>query len=87
MESSALSALFVDMAYKDEVMKTELAKHQVKLCTSGRCQRWQEKEAAYNSLWSRFVSAMWQPIESFFNWLMQRSGIQEASKVRSIKAC
>ncbi|HXG92128.1 MAG TPA: IS982 family transposase, partial [Blastocatellia bacterium] len=48
-----------------------------------KCQRGQEKEVAYNSLWSRFVSAMRQPIESLFNWLIQRSGIQEASKVRS----
>jgi hypothetical protein len=31
------------------------------------------------------VSAMRQPIESLFNWLIQRSGIQEASKVRSTK--
>ncbi|HXG92389.1 MAG TPA: hypothetical protein VNN73_08480, partial [Blastocatellia bacterium] len=48
-----------------------------------KCQRGQEKEVAYNSLWSRFVSAMRQPIESLFNWLIQRSGIQEASKVCS----
>jgi hypothetical protein len=83
MEAPAFGALFADKAYKDEATKSELAKHQVELCTPDKCLRGQEKEAAYNSLWSRFVSAMRQPIESLFNWLIQRSGIQEASKVRS----
>lgn len=83
VEPPACGILFADKAYKDEATKAELAKRQVELCTPDKCLRGQEKEAAYNSLWSRFVSAMRQPIESLFNWLIQRSGIQEASKVRS----
>jgi hypothetical protein len=83
MEPPAFGALFADKAYKDEAMKAELAKRKVELCTPDKCLRGQEKEVAFNSLWSRFVSAMRQPIESLFNWLIQRSGIQEASKVRS----
>ena len=58
MEAPAFGALFADKAYKDEATKSELAKHQVELCTPDKCLRGQEKEAAYNSLWSRFVSAM-----------------------------
>jgi hypothetical protein len=85
VEPPAFGLLFADKAYKDEVTKGELLKRQVELCTPDKCQRGQEKEAAYNSLWSRFVSAMRQPIESLFNWLIQRSGLQEASKVRSTK--
>ena len=77
--------LFADKAYKDETTKTELLATQLILCTPDKCRRGQEKEAAFKSLWSRFVSAMRQPIESLFNWLIQRSGIQEASKVRSTK--
>ncbi|OLE61910.1 MAG: hypothetical protein AUG74_14860 [Bacteroidetes bacterium 13_1_20CM_4_60_6] len=85
VEPPAFGLLFADKAYKDEATKAELLKHQVELCTPDKCQRGQEKEAALSSSWSRFVSAMRQPIESLFNWLIQRSGIQEASKVRSTK--
>jgi hypothetical protein len=85
VEPPAFGLLFADKAYKDEVTKAELLKRQIELCTPDKCQRGQEKEAAFSSSWSRFVSAMRQPIESLFNWLMQRSGIQEASKVRSTK--
>ncbi len=83
VEPPAIGILFADKAYKNELTKAELAKRQVELCTPDKCQRGQEKEAAYNTLWSRFVSAMRQPIESLFNWLIQRSGLQDASRVRS----
>ena len=85
MEPPAFGVLFADKAYKDAALKAELLARQVELCTPDKCQRGQEKAAAFSSLWSRFVSAMRQPIESLFNWLIQRSGIQEASKVRSTK--
>jgi hypothetical protein len=83
IEPPTFGALFADKAYKDEATKVELQQRQVELCTPDKCLRGQEKEVAFNSLWSRFVSSMRQPIESLFNWLIQRSGIQEASKVRS----
>ena len=83
MEAPAFGALFADKAYKDEATKAELAKRHIELCTPDKCQRGQEKEVAFKSLWSRFVSGMRQPIESLFNWMIQRSGLQEASKVRS----
>jgi hypothetical protein len=83
IEPPACGALFADKAYKDEVTKAELWQRQVELCTPDKCQRGQAKESAFNSLWSRFVSAMRQPIESLFNWLIQRSGLQDASRVRS----
>jgi hypothetical protein len=83
IEPPILGALFADKAYKDEGLKTDLLKRQVELCTPDKCQPGQAKEAAFNSLWSRFVSAMRQPIESLFNWLIQRAGIQDASRVRS----
>lgn len=40
---------------------------------------------AADQLYSKAVSAIRQPIESFFNWLIEKSDIQNASKVRSIK--
>jgi len=40
---------------------------------------------AYNELFSKAVSKIRQPIEAFFNWLIQKTDIQRASKVRSQK--
>lgn len=36
-------------------------------------------------LWNSSVSRIRQPIESLFNWLQEKTGIQNASKVRSTK--
>jgi hypothetical protein len=40
-------------------------------------------DKAYNDLFSSAVSKVRQPIESFFNWLNERTNIQRAHKVRS----
>lgn len=42
-------------------------------------------DRAYNDLFSKAVSSIRQPIESFFNWLIEKTDIQRASKVRSTK--
>lgn len=42
-------------------------------------------DRASNDLYSQSVSAIRQPIESFFNWLIEKTDIQKASKVRSTK--
>lgn len=42
-------------------------------------------DRAYNDLFSKAVSTVRQPIESFFNWLIEKTDIQRASKVRSTK--
>lgn len=47
-----------------------------------RLRQWHK---AADDLYSRAVSAIRQPIESFFNWLNERTSIQIASKVRSTK--
>ena len=47
---------------------------------------WEKKfDRAANDLFSRSVSAVRQPIESFFNWLIEKTDFQRASKVRSTK--
>jgi hypothetical protein len=43
------------------------------------------RDKAANDLFSKAVSRIRQPIESFFNWLIEKTDIQRASKVRSIK--
>jgi hypothetical protein len=40
---------------------------------------------AANDIYSKAVSTIRQPIESLFNWLIQKTDIQYASKVRSTK--
>ncbi len=40
---------------------------------------------AYNDLFSRAVSTVRQPIESLFNWLIEKIDFQRASKVRFTK--
>lgn len=40
---------------------------------------------AANDLYSRAVSRVRQPIESLFNWIIEKTDIQRASKVRSTK--
>ncbi len=40
---------------------------------------------AYNNLYSRAVSTVRQPIESLFNWLIEKTDFQRASKVRFTK--
>lgn len=42
-------------------------------------------DRAANDLYSRAVSRIRQPIESLFNWLIEKADIQRANKVRSLK--
>lgn len=74
--------LFGDKAYADEEMKRALAGRGTRLVTPYKRRRG-EPETAAPALWSRFASAVRQPLESFFGWLIQRTGIQNASQVRS----
>ena len=51
----------------------------------GTTERIKQFNKAADELYSKAVSAVRQPIEGFFNWLIQKSDIQNASKVRSTK--
>jgi hypothetical protein len=42
-----------------------------------------QREKAYRDLYGKAVSTIRQPVESFFNWLNEKTKIQEAQKVRS----
>ena len=44
-----------------------------------------KREKAARDLFSQAVSKVRQPIESFFNWLNEKTEIQRASKVRATK--
>lgn len=51
----------------------------------GQSEREKQFDRAANDLYSKAVSSIRQPIESFFNWLIEKTDIQRASKVRSTK--
>ena len=44
-----------------------------------------QRDKAARDLFSQAVSKVRQPIESFFNWLNEKTEIQRASKVRATK--
>lgn len=44
-----------------------------------------QRNKAADDLFSRAVSSVRQPIEAFFNWLIEKTDFQRASKVRSTK--
>lgn len=76
--------LFGDKAYRDQTTAHVLAAQGVTLCTPDKKRPHQEcYEVGHSGLSSHFVSALRQPVESFFNWLIEKTGIQVASKVRS----
>lgn len=76
--------LFGDKAYKDEQLRLTLEAHGVTLLTPPKKKK-NDLPQFYEPLWSKFVSRFKQPIESFFNWLNEKTDYQNASKVRSEK--
>jgi hypothetical protein len=79
-------ALVADKAYRSLPLRQELAQHQqVILHTPVKLSKGQSRLDAADKLYSGYVCRMRQPIESLFNWLIDQTGIQNASKVRSQK--
>lgn len=74
--------LFGDKAYADTETKAILQKRGIYLVTPYKRKR-NEEETAVPTLFNRFVSSIRQPIESLFGWLIQRTDVQNASRVRS----
>ena len=74
--------VFTDKAYACAETKAEFEKHHTALATPTKKEKNQPLERT-DSLWSRFVSSMRQSVESLFNWIIEQTGIQNASKVRS----
>jgi hypothetical protein len=74
--------LFGDKAYADTQTKASLQERQVYLVRPYRRKR-NEEETAVPTLFNRFVSSIRQPVASLFGWLIQRTELQNASRVRS----
>ena len=76
--------VFADKAYADCKWKKELKTTQnVQLYTPVKLKKGQQHIAYEDKLLSRAVSSVRQPIETFFGWLQEKTGIQFASKIRS----
>jgi IS5 family transposase len=74
--------LFGDKAYADKDFKEELRDRQIQLFTPIKKPKKEELSKAQRK-YNKMVSKIRQPIESFFKWLIDKTDIQRASKVRS----
>jgi len=77
--------LFGDLAYRDKELIGLLKAQNTQLITPVKKPKGAdltEKEKYHNRLVSKFR----QPIESLFNWIIEKTSIQKASKVRSTNA-
>jgi hypothetical protein len=75
--------IFADKAYADQPWAQELALRGVEIFTPIKKKKGQEFRDAADELFSSAVSRTRQAIESFFNWIQEKTRIQSASKVRS----
>ena len=76
--------LYGDKIYADQTLKETLEKEQnLTLYTPVKKKKGQGELAFADQLLSTAISRMRQPIESLFNWIEEKTGIQMASKVRS----
>ncbi|MDR3328046.1 MAG: transposase [Prevotellaceae bacterium] len=81
--------LFADKIYiAEEYFKSRQQAIQLDLFTpvkavKGTPECLKRRDFAANNLFSTAVSKVRQPIEAFFNWLIEKTNIQNASKVRS----
>ena len=76
--------LFLDKAYADELLKQEAKTQQnLVLWTPVKKKKGQRQLQVGDQWLSTAVSRVRQPIESLFNWIEEKTGIQSASKVRS----
>lgn len=83
--------IFADKAYSDTQFNQELERENrsyiftpIKLI-KGQSQWERQFNKAGDDLFSRAVSKIRQPIESLFNWFIEKVNLQKASKVRSTK--
>ncbi len=69
---------------KQEEEKNSIMLTPVK-AVKGQTQEQRQRDKAADDLFSKAVSSVRQPIEAFFNWLIDKTDFQRASKVRSTK--
>jgi len=76
--------VFADKAYCDDLFKELMKLEQGTLLhTPFKKEKGQKFLQSFERLFSTAVSKIRQPIESLFSWIIEKTGIQVASKVRS----
>ena len=90
LEKVKNSAVILDKAYVDSNLASEMLENNSEIVTpvkkvKGISQIEQHSNQAHDDLFNRAVAKIRQPIESLFNWINEKTGIQKASKVRSEK--
>lgn len=87
----ASKTFFGDKIYRDEPFFNTLFKEKRSIMytpireTQGKPDILKNFDRAHKDLYSKSVSTVRQPIEAFFNWINEKTEIQNASKVRSTK--
>lgn len=86
----AFCAVFADKMYADHCWEQTWKDRQLSVITpikdiKGETEEQRQRDKAYKDLFSKAVSSIRQPIESLFNWINEKTNIQNASKVRSTK--
>ena len=75
--------LVADKAYASAPLSQQLAAEQsITICTPVKLKRDQKRLDAADKGYSTYVSRMRQSIESLFNWLIEKTPIQNGSKIR-----
>lgn len=77
--------LFGDLAYPTPEIISHLKEQQTQLIAPQKKPKGKELSDA-ETYYNRLVRSIRQPIESLFNWIQEKTGIQRASKVRSTDA-
>lgn len=90
LEAISDRAVFADKAFADADLHKAYLENNGELLTPVKYKRGQslqdkQRHKAADDLFSSAVSKIRQPVESFFNWLIEHTDIQRASKVRSLK--
>lgn len=79
---------FADKAYRDRTMQQAMAEYDTELLSPVKYPRGvpeviKQMSKAADDLFSRAVSSVRQPVEALFAWVLEKTDIQRASKVRS----
>ena len=78
--------VYGDRIYHDEAGMAELKQlYNIQVMPCQKRKKGQQYLKADQKYFSTLVSQIRQPVESFFNWINEKTGIQIASKVRSLK--
>ena len=90
LEENKDTYAFADKAFKDNSLEDSFIAAGGKLFIpikqrQGQSVTDKQRHRAADDLYSKMVSSIRQPIESFFGWLIERTDIQRAAKVRSTK--